>query len=863
MQCQQQRTKHWFSGTSAWDTQVPKSSNGQLEKVLSQVFQTFKAILDHVTTAQWGKLQKSQYPKQEKFQTGNKEQGTWDSDLTGPFEVMSLNGAMYAMIFVNRGTRLTFMFSITRKNQTHECVQNLAQHLRRLNKPFTRLHSDGEPVFTSSQMKKVLNEFGISQTTSAPETPQHNGIAERGIRTMVECARTMMIAARAPKNLWAYALAHATHVWNRLPHTANPRNCTPHELFYGTPPTWKHIRIWGCKCFVHIDRQKRKKLDPKVYKARYLGWDNVTRSHIVQKLSNQRVEKSLHVTFNESMDDITRNNIDDPMQVTREYDDESEIHITPKRANERQNEEQNEQEQTQQETLQDELETNDQNQQDTKIDSESPNSEQDNNDYQEPGGARVREEMESQSRKTNTRMRNELETREGWTQKLTRFDPTIQYNTDNAPGPITRSMTKQVEDALLTTTFDTDEPKTLNEALKHPAAEKWLNAMDEEYKSHMKMGTWKLTTLPPNRKAIGSKWTYRLKRDANGTITRYKARLVAQGFNQIEGVDYNEITAPVARSSTIRILMSITASMGLEAGSSDISTAYLNGNLKETIYMRQPTRFKQETKGGKELVCELKKSIYGLKQSGREWYLTLDSWLKSIGMKKSKYDPCLYTHKKGKDFMHVAIYVDDIIYVSNSKDLIKEFRKNIDKKFEAKHDKELTEILGVKIQKNKQEGTVKMSQARYIDDILKRFGMENCKTAPTPATTSLNQIEDTTSEKIEVPYRELVGALLYLAIQTRPDIAWAVAAVARHSEEPKQIHWSAAKRILRYLKGTRELGMFCFILFCFVLFCFCFVLFCFVLFCFVLFCFVLFLFCFVLICIVLFCFVLFCIVLFC
>lgn len=205
----------------------------------------------------------------------------------------------------------------------------------------------------------------------------------------------------------------------------------------------------------------------------------------------------------------------------------------------------------------------------------------------------------------------------------------------------------------------TDEPLKIEEALNGKDREEWIKAMKSELSSLKSNDAWTLVDLLEGKKPVQSKWVFKVKRDADGKIDRYKARLVAKGFTQRFGVDYSETSSPVIRYSTLRLLLALAAELGLTIDHMDVTTAFLNGDLKEEVYMQQPNNF--EVKGQEEKVCLLKKAIYGLKQSSRTWYETIDSVLEELDFCKSDLEPCVYYKYKGESIIIIALYVDDIL----------------------------------------------------------------------------------------------------------------------------------------------------------------------------------------------------------
>lgn len=293
---------------------------------------------------------------------------------------------------------------------------------------------------------------------------------------------------------------------------------------------------------------------------------------------------------------------------------------------------------------------------------------------------------------------------------------------------------------------------------------------------------------------IKCKWTFKLKKDHEGNIVRHKARLVAKGFSQVKGFDYNETFAPVAKITTFRVLMAVVNHENMHAHQMDVKTAFLNGKLNQDIYMEQPG------------VCKLNKALYGLKQSPRLWNERFNSFILSLGLKRSESDSCLYIHitKDGKLFL--LIFVDDMIIISNDLEVIKLIKKNLSAEFEMTDMGEVKTFLGIHIDRDVNKGVMKLSQEQYSKDILTKFEMINCKPSGTPMEVKLKLINGSieTSSK---PYRELVGCLLYLSLTTRPDLAASARYFSQFQNNFTDDHFTYAKRILRYINGTKSFGL--------------------------------------------------------
>ncbi|VVT58414.1 uncharacterized protein SAPINGB_P006194 [Magnusiomyces paraingens] len=341
-------------------------------------------------------------------------------------------------------------------------------------------------------------------------------------------------------------------------------------------------------------------------------------------------------------------------------------------------------------------------------------------------------------------------------------------------------------------------------AMSSEEAEFWLEACVIEMSSLKRNGTWELVDLPPGRKAINSKWVFKVKRKADGSIERYKARLVCIGFSQVEGIDYTETFAPVVRYETVRIVLAIAAQFGFQVHHMDVETAFLNGDLKEDIYMRQPKGF--VVKGQESKVCHLKKSLYGLKQAPLCWNEKIHGALVKLGFIRNESDYGVYTKGSGSTMVIIALYVDDLLISGNSSEVIAKTKSSLSSMFKMKDLGPVEQFLGMRVKQSPYHITVDVS--RYIFDVLEEFGMQNCSSVKTPLPTrDLSDFSESDSATDASMYRSIIGKLIYAANCARPDLAVAVSFLCRYMQSPKSIHMEAAKHTLRYLKGTAELGL--------------------------------------------------------
>ena len=343
------------------------------------------------------------------------------------------------------------------------------------------------------------------------------------------------------------------------------------------------------------------------------------------------------------------------------------------------------------------------------------------------------------------------------------------------------------------------EPAGYLEAEKDP---QWKAAMKEELSMIEKNGTWELVERPNHQKVIGVKWVFRKKENADGTINKYKARLVVKGYAQIFGVDYFDTFAPVARQDTTRMLLAIAAQKQWKIHQLDVKSAFLNGFLEEEIYVDQPEGFVVE--GQENKVYRLKKALYGLKQAPRAWYNRIDEYLLNLGFVKSLSESTLYIKGEQNDIIVVSLYVDDLLVTGSNIELIQKFKENMKQAFEMADLGEMSYFLGIEIKQGQSE--IFICQQKYANEILKKFQMEGCKSVSTPMCQKVKLFKDDEAKVDESHYRSLIGCLMYLTA-TRPDILYAVNVLSRFMNCATETHFKAAKRVLRYIKGTLSFGI--------------------------------------------------------
>ena len=328
--------------------------------------------------------------------------------------------------------------------------------------------------------------------------------------------------------------------------------------------------------------------------------------------------------------------------------------------------------------------------------------------------------------------------------------------------------------------------------------------MDEEYSALQRQQTWSLVPLVIGKNIVGCKRVFKLKRNSDGSISRYKARLVAKGFHQQHGIDFQETFSPVVKPPTIRLILALAVTYNWPLKQLDVRNAFLHGVMKKEVYMSQPPGYVATNLP--QHVCRLHKSIYGLKQASQAWFESFTTQLLNLGFQPSTVDTSLFIYRDGPVIAFLLLYVDDIVLTSNTPSFLTQFIANLSTVFELKDMGTLSYFLGLQIQRSTKGLTV--TQTKYAIDLLTKHNMVHCSPCKTPCVPNVCLSTTYGQPLTNVhAYRSLIGALHYLTF-TRPDISFVVHQVCQFMNAPTDIHLTAAKRILRYIRGTLEHGLF-------------------------------------------------------
>ena len=356
---------------------------------------------------------------------------------------------------------------------------------------------------------------------------------------------------------------------------------------------------------------------------------------------------------------------------------------------------------------------------------------------------------------------------------------------------------------------DPIEPQTYRQAINGPESNKWKASMQAEYDALIKNQTWDAVLPPANAHILDGKWVYKIKRDEKGEITQYKARWVVKGYEQVYGTDYDQTYAGVAKTATLKAIFAIAAAGDMEIWQMDAVAAFLNGDITQRVYVRFPYGFEQFTTTLLILVCLLNKGLYGLKQSGRLWALKVRTKLAKYGYRHLEADSSIYWNPKIG--VYIVTYVDDFLIISPKMADINVARGQLKTEFEMKDLGPCHYFLGIQIIRDRPNRRIHLIQGAYIDKMLATFQMENATGFSTPmeaGAKSLIKDFDGIASKTDVKlYQSMVGSVNYLMTQTRPDLGFAISFLSQFLQNPGPAHINAARRLLKYVKQTKNLGI--------------------------------------------------------
>ena len=609
----------------------------------------------------------------------------------------------YFITFIDDYSRYGYLYLIKEKSESLDKFKIFRTEVeRQLGKVIKVVRSDrggeyygkhGDAGQLKGPFTKYLEDSGIVAQFTMPGSPEQNGIAERRNRTLMEMVRSMISRTNLPGFLWGEALKTALYILNRVPTKVVP--LTPFELWTGRKPSLNHLKVWGCPAEVKLYNPALSKLDSRTTRCYFVSYPDHSKGYrLYNPNGGTRIVESQTAKFLEF-------DVAEESSCSQTIEDDStvgnEVSVSPP----------------------------------IQIIVETPTHHIEPVETRDPVVETAPNEVHQGSQVQDVAITTQL--RRSTRERRSAIPPDyLVYigEQDYDIGSVT-------------------DPITYEEAVSCPQSELWLDAMRDEIQSMRHNGVWELIELPEGHRPIGCKWVYKTKKDHKGKVEKFKARLVAKGFTQREGVDYEATFSPVSSKDSFRVIMALVAHFDMELHQMDVKTAFLNGDLKEEVYMVQHEGFVANDSG--KLVCILKKSIYGLKQASRQWYLKFHSVVTSYGFVENKVDQCIYCKVSGRKFIFLILYVDDILLASSDLGLLHETKRMLSNNFDMKDLGEASFVLGIEIHRNRSCRLLGLSQRAYVDRVLERFNMQLCKPRIAPVCKgdklSLSQCPQSDIEK--------------------------------------------------------------------------------------------------------------------
>jgi len=776
-----------FTATKASSTIWHRRLGHPHHKVFSSIVSgcslpvTTKLLSSFCTACQLGKSSKLSLPLSH-FRSNNILDLVY-CDVWGPAPTLSSDGHRFFMLCVDHHSRFMWIYHLTQKSDVYSNFKNFVSLVeRQFNTKLKAVQTDWGGEFRN--LSPFFSSLGILHRRSCPHTSEQNGFVERRHRHVVETGLALLAQASLPKRFWHFAFETAVYLINRLPSRVSS-NISPFQNVFHRRPDYSFLRIFGCQCFPFLRPYNRHKMDFRTGPCVFLGYSPHHHGYRCLDPATDRVYIARHVRFNETCFPFHHAVTSKSSPTSDPYISTYPVSSFPVESN------QNSQHNTDHETS------------DTSLPSLNshipPHTPTSNSPSPPPSSPSSVIHSSTSSNNDSTPSPPVIHSSTSSDNNSTPAPPR-QRPTNLRPNP--KPSVRFSPSAYTATTSQTSptEPSSFTIANKSP---EWRHAMTEEFIALTKNNTWSLVPPVNNANVIDCKWVYKLKKDSEGKITRYKARLVAKGFRQQPGIDYQETFSPVIKATTIRVLLSLAVTNHWSLRQLDVQNAFLHGNLTETVYIRQPQGFVDPTKPNH--ICRLHKALYGLKQAPRAWFHRLSTVLHQIGFVGSKTDPLLFILKHRGTLLYVLVYVDDIIVTGNNNDAIEKLITTLGTSFAIKDLGDLHYFLGIEIVR--QGANILLSQRKYILELLQKSGLTDCKPVPSPMSSSHPlAIGDSPLLSDSAMYRQTVGALQYVTL-SRPDISFAVNKVCQYMHAPTENHWTAVKRILRYLKGTADYGL--------------------------------------------------------
>jgi len=696
----------------------------------------------------------------------------WVVDDVGPFPFPSIHDELYVLQIMDVHSHFPWsIMTKTKGEQTDQIISLIKQCQTLTGHKLKRLHGDKAKQWAeSSRLASFLSDNGTTLTLSHQYTPQHNALIERLHRSTLEGARAIMFHSHCYPPFYSYAILFMTFVLSRsLSSSSSSR--TPLELFTNTKPSLARMHTFGCDVHFFIHDTHRNKLEPKSQEGIFLGYVSFNpRYHLIYDLDSNRIIESMHTTFFDNKF-VHMRRLCNSQSIAEDFDygkviAESDYlpSLTPAQI---------------EEIFSPSLSSSSSSSTPVSSSSSSPpfydSDYEDENEFLPPSSSSSSPSTTSLSSRPRR-----------VTSRPYHFDPSAYFSSYCF--------------------FSSNEPSSYQQAISSPESKHWLSAIKDELDMITVKKVFTFVPRSPSYNVIPCRWVFKVKRDVNGNVLKYKARLVAKGYAQQYGFDYTETFAPTLHTQSLRLIfiLSLTSPNHL-VDQLDVKSAFLNAPLNENVYMEVPDGMSAPAGH----CIKLLRALYGIKQAPNAWNTDIDCTLRSFSFSVCEKEPCLYfllvppSHR-----IVIGLFVDDLVVVYHKSIADKWLiikRKLLDK-YETSDLGRAQHVLGMRIIQS--PSSLSLDQHTYINDKLAEFNMQECKSFPTPSSLEvLTSRTDVSPLDNATEYRQIIGSLMYASIITRPDITHSTNILTRFMQQPQPHHLTAAKRVLRYLSSTSNLGL--------------------------------------------------------
>jgi transposase InsO family protein len=743
------RTENVFD---KWHKRMGHASAARVQAAIDENIPKSMTTCD---TCQRGKMTK--LPFKGYFNPAEKSMDIIHGDLVGPISPATNGGARYFLTLVDQHTGFININLLAEKaDATKAIVEYRTYFEKQTGNPIKKIVTDGGGEFCNKVLGDILKEAGIQHNVSPPYTPQHNGIAERANRTIIEMTRCLMLQANMAAEWWGEAVVTAASTTNCLPSLAKSR-ASPLQLLLKIKPNPHALRPFGCRAWALKPKVNREeKFDSIAWDGTFVGYTNDMSSYRIFRHVDQKIIHTRQVQFDESVFPhckalckslgVAPRREDDSLPIFQSdsilpYDEEEQVDSSHNLPEEQQGE-----------------------------NSQEPSSEE------LPSGRR-------------------------WVY-VEDFQPEKHIESNiNAQNIIQGGRTRR-QACFMTSIID---PKSHNMAMSSPERQHWIEAELKEVNNMRKHQVWIERLRVPADRPIASTWAYRRKLGPDNQVIKYKARICAQGFRQTYGVNFELKYAPTGKAASLRLLLSFAVNSSLQIHQLDVRSAFLTCPLQDTVTLLPPQGYRCPN----GTVFELRKAIYGLKQASLVWYKRLSEFLETIGFRASTSDPCVFSRPElqGKPATWIYAHVDDLVIISSDPLVLK---TEFEHEFDIKYLGAAEFLLGMNIDRT--ATGLHVHQMQYIERKLIEYGLDQSPPASCPLNPKGHLKKATEAERCElvnlgINYRAIVGSLNYLSVLTRPDISHAVSVLSQHLEAPVIQHLRAAEQVFRYLSGTKQVGL--------------------------------------------------------